>query len=216
MFEVRAGQHRRFGGGVLSPGDDRRNSSGWPPRTANLEARHQAKTQQLLANPYGTDGYVVVVGFAARKVIFTFHRNDRGGSVSENSLGIDRHGLDASFDADEVLKSNLIVEAQFLTAQQQPDAAADRFAQAAEIEERLSSRCADQGLREKSWVHLFSAVSCWARAGEFHTAIGLGEQLLAEPGLPPRLRQRIHELTSTIRTRRTQWAAGLVLAASGD
>ena len=30
------------------------------------------------ANPYGTDGYVVVVGFAARKVNFSFHRNDRG------------------------------------------------------------------------------------------------------------------------------------------
>ena len=33
--------------------------------TANLEARHREKVQQLLANPYGSDGYVVVVGFAA-------------------------------------------------------------------------------------------------------------------------------------------------------
>jgi hypothetical protein len=47
-------------------------------RTADLEARHQEKIQQLLANPYGSDGYVVVVGFAARRVIFSFHRNDRG------------------------------------------------------------------------------------------------------------------------------------------
>jgi hypothetical protein len=109
--------------------------------------------------------------------------------------GIDRRGLDASFAADEALKSNLIVEGQLLGAQEQPDAAADRFAQAAEIEERLSSHCADQGLRDKSWVHLFSAASCWARAGDFHTAIGLGEQLLAQADLSPRLRQRIQEFT---------------------
>jgi len=136
--------------------------------------------------------------------------------MSQHSGGIDRHGLDASFDADEALKSNLIVEAQLLSTQQQPDAAADRFAQAAEIEERLSSQCVDLGLREKSWVHLFSAASCWARAGDFHTAIGLGEQLLAETGLPPGLRQRVLEFTDTIRKRRTQWADGLVLTTSAD
>src|SRR5712692_8547284 len=136
--------------------------------------------------------------------------------MSQHSGGIDRHGLDASFDADEALKSDLIVEAQLLTTQQQPDAAADRFARAAEIEERLSSRCADLGLREKSWVHLFSAASCWARAGDFHTAIGLGEQLQAEADLPPRLRQRVQEFTDTIRKRRTQWAAGLVLTAGAE
>ena len=42
--------------------------------TADVEARHQAKVRQLLANPYGVDGYVVVVGFATREVIFSFHR----------------------------------------------------------------------------------------------------------------------------------------------
>jgi hypothetical protein len=47
-------------------------------RTGDLEARHQEKVQQLLANPYGADGYVVVVGFAARRVSFSFHRNDGG------------------------------------------------------------------------------------------------------------------------------------------
>ena len=136
--------------------------------------------------------------------------------MNQHSLGIDRHGLDAAFAADEALKSNLIVEAQLLSAQQQPDAAADCFARAAEMEERLGSRCADVGLLEKSWIHLFSAASCWARAGDFHTAIGLGEQLQAEPGLPPRLRQRVQEFTDTIRQRRTQWAAGLALAAGAE
>jgi hypothetical protein len=130
--------------------------------------------------------------------------------------GIDRHGLGPAFDAEEVRKSNLIVEAQLLSDQQQADGAADRFAQAAEIEERLSAQCAEQRQREKSWLHLFSAASCWARAGDFHTAIGLGEDLLAHTDLTPRLRECVLTFTQTIRQRRTQWAAGLALTASGD
>ncbi|MFO0967294.1 MAG: hypothetical protein U0793_17180 [Gemmataceae bacterium] len=125
----------------------------------------------------------------------------------------DRTGLDDSYAADETLKSNLILEAQSLSAQRQPDAAADRFARAAEIEERLADLCAEQGLREKGWVHLFSAASCWARAGDFHTAIVLGEQLQADPDVPAGLRRRVDEFTTTIRQRRMQWTAGLALTA---
>ena len=110
----------------------------------------------------------------------------------------------------------MIVEAQRLSAQQQPDAAAHRFAQAAEIEERLGSRCVERGLREKSWGRRFSAARCWVRGGDFHTAIGLSEPLQAEAGLPPRLRQRIHEFTDAIRQRRTPWAAGLPLTGGVD
>src|SRR5436309_2275276 len=94
--------------------------------------------------------------------------------------GIDRHGLGGTFETDETLKSNLILEGQLLSAQQQMDAAADRFARAAEIEERLSELCMGQGLKDKSWVHLFSAASCWAQAGNFHEAICLGDQLQAQ------------------------------------
>jgi hypothetical protein len=41
--------------------------------TEDLEARHRVKVQQLLDNPYGVDGYVVVVGFTTREVILSFH-----------------------------------------------------------------------------------------------------------------------------------------------
>ncbi len=129
--------------------------------------------------------------------------------------GIDRHGLGAAFEADEALKSNLIVEGRLLAAEQQPDAAAERFARAAELEERLSEACAAQGLKEKSWVHCFSAASCWAQAGNFHEAICLGSQLLARGDLPPRLRQRVEEFTRALRQRRIQWAAALERAAIG-
>jgi hypothetical protein len=129
--------------------------------------------------------------------------------------GIVRHPLDTNFEADETLKSNLILEGRLLRDQQQPDAAADRFAQAAAIEERLSEICARQGLQEKSWVHLFSAASCWAQAGNFHEAIYLGEQLQSQAELTPGLRQRVQEFTLVLRQRRSQLAAGLTRAATG-
>lgn len=40
----------------------------------DVEQRHRQKVRQLHDNPYGVDGYVVVVGFAARRAIFSFHR----------------------------------------------------------------------------------------------------------------------------------------------
>lgn len=39
-----------------------------------LAARHRVKVKQLLANPYGIDGYVIVVAFGTRTAIFSFHR----------------------------------------------------------------------------------------------------------------------------------------------
>jgi hypothetical protein len=79
--------------------------------------------------------------------------------------------LDAAFQADETLKSNLILEGRMLHAQQQADEAADRFAQAAEIEERLGVICLERGWKEKARVHSFRAARCWAQAGHFHQAI---------------------------------------------
>lgn len=45
--------------------------------TTDVEARHREKVRQLLANPHGVDGYVVVVGFATQEVVFSFHRFPR-------------------------------------------------------------------------------------------------------------------------------------------
>lgn len=42
--------------------------------TDDVETRHRAKVRQLRDNPYGVDGYVVVVGFASHDVIFSFNR----------------------------------------------------------------------------------------------------------------------------------------------
>lgn len=36
---------------------------------ADLEARHRAKVRQLRDNPYGVDGFVIVVGLTMREII---------------------------------------------------------------------------------------------------------------------------------------------------
>lgn len=46
--------------------------------TDDVEIRHRAKVRQLRENPYGVDGYVVVVGFATHEVIFSFNRFEEG------------------------------------------------------------------------------------------------------------------------------------------
>ena len=89
---------------------------------------------------------------------------------------------------------------------------ADREPQAAEIEESLSAACEAKGLVEKALVHRFSAVSCWAQAGNFHFAIQLGDEMLARPDLPVRLRRQVQEYTKVIRLRRAQWSAELATA----
>ena len=41
---------------------------------ADLEARHRAKVRQLRENPYGVDGFVVIVGLEMREMILSRHR----------------------------------------------------------------------------------------------------------------------------------------------
>jgi tetratricopeptide (TPR) repeat protein len=129
----------------------------------------------------------------------------------EKVRGISREGVGAAFEAAEARKSELILEARLLREEQQYEAAAARFAEAAEIEGHLSDLCEANGLMEKSFMHRFSAASCWAQAGNFFDAIALCERLLAQDHLPERLRQRVHEYAETLRSRRAEWYAGLVL-----
>ena len=131
--------------------------------------------------------------------------------TSPTGRGLSRQGVDAAFVADEAQKSHLLLEAQLLRAQQQAEAAADKLVEAAMIEERLRERCFTMGLREKAFVHGFSAASCWAQAGDFHHAIGVCQDLLAHPDLPARLRHRIAAYAKALCTRRAQWYAELLI-----
>lgn len=120
--------------------------------------------------------------------------------------GISRAGLDAAFEADEAAKSNLLIEAQLLRGYGRHDEAETKLAEAAPIEERLTRVCLEKGLLEKAWVHWFSAISCWAGAGNYYAAIRFGDAMLARPDLPERQRQRVQEYTQLLRSRLAQWA----------
>lgn len=127
--------------------------------------------------------------------------------MSQKIQGIIRQNMGAEFESNEVRKSNLILEGRLLVAQGAD--AAEKFAQAAQIEEDLARRCAASGLPDKSFVHQFSAASCWAQAGDFYHAIRLCDDLLAHAALPERLRRRVQEYSAILRQRRHQWYAGV-------
>lgn len=131
-----------------------------------------------------------------------------------STAGFNRQGLDDAFAADEVRKSNLILEGRMLEARQQWDEAAQKFAQAAELEERLGNRCAALGLSDRASMHFFSAASCWARAGNFYQAIAVCDDLLRRADVPEPLRQRIQDYAHVLRGRRAQWQSGLPLPAT--
>ena len=130
--------------------------------------------------------------------------------------GVHRHGVDATFEADEARKSQFMLEAQMLRAQGRSDAAADKLAEAAILEEHLRDVCFAKGLMDKAFVHGFSAASCRAQAGDFHHAIAVCQDLLAHDALPERLRTRIHAYANTLCGRRAQWYEELVLHDTGD
>ena len=75
---------------------------------------------------------------------------------SQTPRGMSRQGLDSAFEAEETRKSALILEARLLGEQGKEEPAAHRFAEAAEIEEKLSDLCETKGLLKKSVVSLDS------------------------------------------------------------
>lgn len=125
--------------------------------------------------------------------------------TTQRKQGIRRSKLDAVFATEETRKSNLILEANLLKAQGQHQDAADRFAEAAQIEERLSKLLLQKGLLNKYLVHRFSALSCWAQAGNVYQAIAMGEDLLRRTDLPENLRQDVEAYVRLLQTRRARW-----------
>jgi hypothetical protein len=119
--------------------------------------------------------------------------------------GIDRSGLPKTFLVDERRKSILILEANLLRTQEQYEAAAVKFAAAAEIEERLAAQLATLDRRDKAFVHQFSAISCWVQAGNLYRALRLGETLLQAENLPEPQRQRVKEYLDVLHSRFVQW-----------
>lgn len=125
--------------------------------------------------------------------------------MNERVKKIDRSALSDSFLQAESKKSNLILEANLLQQQELYPVAADKFAEAAEIEEQLTQVLIAQNRWDKAFIHRFSAISCWVQAGNLHRALSLGQQLLATDELPAPQRSRVEEYINTLQERMTEW-----------
>ncbi|RIK40906.1 MAG: hypothetical protein DCC55_13585 [Chloroflexi bacterium] len=125
--------------------------------------------------------------------------------AGDNATGVDRANLTESMLDLEEHKSNLILEANLLQLQGEYEAAADKFAESAAIEEQLATQLLDLGKLEKAYFHHFSALSCWVQAGDLHRALVLGQQLLQAEQLSTNQRTQIIDYLNILRSRLAQW-----------
>lgn len=107
--------------------------------------------------------------------------------------------LPQDFLVEERTKSNLIVGGNLLKAQGKFENAA------ATIEEQLATYLISMNWWDKAYVHRFSAISCWAQAGDLYHAIQLSEHFLNEAWLSSAQRQQVSQYLKTLRGRFIQW-----------
>jgi hypothetical protein len=115
--------------------------------------------------------------------------------------------LPAAYTDQVIAKSNLLLRANLLEAQQQFDEAAELFAKAAAIEAKLAATEQQCGQREIALVHQISEMSCWAAAGDTYRALTQGQQVLALPSLTAAQRSHVSEFIQQLHQRRRTWMA---------
>ena len=118
---------------------------------------------------------------------------------------IARNGLSDEYQRQEQQKSNLILEANLLKQQGLYPQAAHKFATAAAIEEDLAAQLLAANRFEKSFIHHFSALSCWTQAGDLHRALLLGERLSQDETLSQQQRTQVMAYLETLQIRMSQW-----------
>lgn len=174
--------------------------------STNLEWLHTEKTQQLLENPHCVGGYVAVTNFTTKNSIFSFQHYNEGNVMNPREKNsISRKSLNEEFAKGEEQVSGLIIEGYLLEQQERYEEAAEKYAQAAKLEEKLCTELSKKGLMDKYYSHLFSAASCWAQAGNIYRAIWVTNQLLQDSNIPGPLRKRIEEYQQMLRNRRKRW-----------
>lgn len=104
-------------------------------------------------------------------------------------------------------KSRLLLEAHTLKAQARFIEAAERFAQAARYEEQLADWAANQALTDLYYLHAFSALSCWAQAGDPHRALQMSYSLLSASSLTARQRSQLEQYQEMLEQRWVSWMA---------
>ena len=113
--------------------------------------------------------------------------------------------LPSSYTVAVIEKSNLLLRANLLEAQQQFDEAAEMFASAARLEAQLAAMAQEYGQAATALVHLVSEMSCWAAAGDTYRALSRGQQLLFLSTLTPPQRTHISDFVQQITDRRRAW-----------
>lgn len=111
--------------------------------------------------------------------------------AQEKTTGIAYKPLPPELQVVEREKARLLLEAHTLKAQARFTEAAERFAQAAHQEEQLADWAARQELSDLHYLHAFSALSCWAQAGDPHRAWQMSHALLTAAPLTTRQRKQL-------------------------
>lgn len=124
--------------------------------------------------------------------------------------------LPSSYTAFVIEKSNLLIRANLLEAQQQFEEAAELFATAARIEAQLATTAQQHGQTDTALVHLVSEMSCWAAAGDTYRALSRGQQLLALSTLTPAQRAHINHFVQQVMDRRRTWMQAWSYAAASS
>lgn len=113
--------------------------------------------------------------------------------------------LPTSYKTSVIEKSNLLLRANLLDAQQQFDEAAELFAKAARMEAQLAATAQEYDQLDIALVHLVSEMSCWAAAGDTYRALSRGQQLLTLPTLTPAQYAHISDFVKQLVERRRTW-----------
>jgi hypothetical protein len=127
--------------------------------------------------------------------------------TQEKRTGIAYKPLPPELQVVEREKAHLLLEAHTLKAQARFTDAAERFAQAAHQEEQLADWAARQELPDLHYLHAFSALSCWAQAGDPHRALQMSHSLLAVPSLTAPQRRQLEQYQATLEQRWVNWMA---------
>ena len=172
----------------------------------DLHSRHRAKIDQLLKNPFGVSGYVAVTKFSTQESIFLFHHYQKENNMIPSQNGsVSRRGLSERYKRDEKETSRLILEANLLKSSGRRKEAAQKFAEAADLEMKNCDELLAKTLLDNYYIHRFSAASCLAQAGNLYGAMQICTELLENFELPVLLRQRIAGYLDVLETRMDEW-----------
>ena len=138
-----------------------------------LFRRHREKVEQLLDNPDGKDGYVVVVCFSSKHILFSFHRQEEVKMVNKPKppYNDDVHRLIGD-------KSSTLLQARLCLSLGLQKEAEKFFVFAANKEERIATLLEASGNFDDAVINLISAASCYSMAGKYHQARDLFQFIL--------------------------------------